>query len=371
MISKIKASILYLAAVLAPSLSAAPYTVEFGTNFFGSDYKNFTLESHQNYLTCAEACLKETRCEAYTYVYPNVQGPKARCWLKHSIPGRSTNGSTISGVIKTVNTDRIDQDNSVAHQPDLGSTNIAVLDLEDLVTVCAESPHSMSINTDYFNRIYPTCEEIVKKMGFKHKVTCKVNANGTYKSIGTIGSPETECTTKQIPIYETKCKNVCNVRGPNGVCYEPDQICKKEIVRYKSKTECTGYESSYAVHVDFVNAEPINDTQYKIGVQVTEFWKYRMKPGDLGTYKAERSAAYERKYRTLDNIKSKVYYQLSCNGKNVQGRFNASYSTQSEFTYETISRTCGTERLYLNANRPLYFDGGRIDFDFTARLDRC
>jgi hypothetical protein len=63
----------------------------------GSDYRNFTMANDQPGL-CARQCEQEARCAAYTYVKPGIQGPDARCWLKHSVPRRVSNDCCVSGV---------------------------------------------------------------------------------------------------------------------------------------------------------------------------------------------------------------------------------------------------------------------------------
>ena len=63
----------------------------------GMDYKNFDLESANPNL-CKNACYKEDRCVAWTYVKPHVQSNNARCWLKYSVPNPSFNENCISGV---------------------------------------------------------------------------------------------------------------------------------------------------------------------------------------------------------------------------------------------------------------------------------
>jgi hypothetical protein len=67
-----------------------------GTDRPGSDYRNFTLADDQPGL-CARQCEAEYRCRAYTYVKPGIQGPEARCWLKHSVPGPRSGDCCVSG----------------------------------------------------------------------------------------------------------------------------------------------------------------------------------------------------------------------------------------------------------------------------------
>lgn len=54
-----------------------------GTNLPGRDYANFPAHSAQ---VCKNTCAGESRCQAYTWVKPGIQGPSGMCWLKHSEP---------------------------------------------------------------------------------------------------------------------------------------------------------------------------------------------------------------------------------------------------------------------------------------------
>ncbi len=47
---------------------------------------------------CKAACDGESRGRAWTYVKPGVQGPEARCWLKHRVPGANRGNCCVSGV---------------------------------------------------------------------------------------------------------------------------------------------------------------------------------------------------------------------------------------------------------------------------------
>ena len=73
-----------------PVVFAAP-PVEYGVDRPGMDYTSFNL-ARANPLACQTSCNIDYRCKAWTYVRPGVQGPTARCWLKHAVPApvRST-----------------------------------------------------------------------------------------------------------------------------------------------------------------------------------------------------------------------------------------------------------------------------------------
>src|SRR5262245_11621283 len=63
----------------------------------GEDYRSFDLPAPRPE-SCREACWGEPRCRAFTYVRPGVQGPSARCWLKHTVPPARPNDCCLSGV---------------------------------------------------------------------------------------------------------------------------------------------------------------------------------------------------------------------------------------------------------------------------------
>ena len=73
--------------------------LEFDVDRGGSDYKNFDLLSADP-LLCQNACLREGKCKAWTYVKPNTQqGVNPRCWLKYRIPDAKKADCCISGFI--------------------------------------------------------------------------------------------------------------------------------------------------------------------------------------------------------------------------------------------------------------------------------
>jgi hypothetical protein len=64
----------------------------------GADFKNFDLAAADPNL-CKTACDREgMQCQAWTFVRPGVQGPRARCWLKFTVPAAVTNNCCTSGV---------------------------------------------------------------------------------------------------------------------------------------------------------------------------------------------------------------------------------------------------------------------------------
>ena len=77
---------------------AMTMTMEENTNYFGMDYNDGQLPREDcGPECCRDTCEKDPKCKAYTWVKPGVQGATARCWLKHSVPAKSTDYNTISG----------------------------------------------------------------------------------------------------------------------------------------------------------------------------------------------------------------------------------------------------------------------------------
>lgn len=92
-------SIFMLSGHLAAVSSQDKFTVEKNTDRPGGDYKDFDL-SESKYQLCQNACANDSSCQAYTYVNPGVQGSKARCWLKNTVPAAGSSSCCISGVKK-------------------------------------------------------------------------------------------------------------------------------------------------------------------------------------------------------------------------------------------------------------------------------
>jgi hypothetical protein len=55
------------------------------TNLQGADYNHFTIPVARP-SWCGYYCAQDAKCQAYTYVPPDVPGTSAACWLKTGIP---------------------------------------------------------------------------------------------------------------------------------------------------------------------------------------------------------------------------------------------------------------------------------------------
>ena len=82
---------LFVAAVI---LLPLPVHAVDGFDLPGSDYANFSASSAS---VCRNTCGGDSRCQAWTWVKPGVQGPTGRCWLKHRLPALVKNNCCNSG----------------------------------------------------------------------------------------------------------------------------------------------------------------------------------------------------------------------------------------------------------------------------------
>jgi PAN domain len=60
----------------------------------GGDYTNFEAAS---WFVCRNSCGGDSRCRAWTWVKPDIQGPAGRCWLKDRTPPLVRNACCNSG----------------------------------------------------------------------------------------------------------------------------------------------------------------------------------------------------------------------------------------------------------------------------------
>lgn len=90
-------ALLFVVLLFAGPAAAQSVSTEQNTNRLGSDYRNFAQPFH-NLDVCRQACVKDAKCVAYTYVKPGFQGPVAHCWLKSAVPAAQANDCCVSGV---------------------------------------------------------------------------------------------------------------------------------------------------------------------------------------------------------------------------------------------------------------------------------
>jgi hypothetical protein len=81
---------------MPPSPPIGPLSREPNIDRSGQDYARFAL-GQPDVEQCRLTCERDSRCAAYTYVHPGIQGPTAICWLKSAVPPPSANSCCISG----------------------------------------------------------------------------------------------------------------------------------------------------------------------------------------------------------------------------------------------------------------------------------
>lgn len=74
-------------------------TFEVGWDRPGHDYYNYEMFNPREIL-CQWKCQQDSRCRAWTFVKPGIQGARARCWLKHRIPAPVQSSCCTSGIIE-------------------------------------------------------------------------------------------------------------------------------------------------------------------------------------------------------------------------------------------------------------------------------
>jgi hypothetical protein len=72
-----------------------PGGIEENTNRPGADYKNFVSP---DFGSCQATCAGDPKCQALTFVKPGVKKATGHCWLKHAVPGASSNSCCRSWV---------------------------------------------------------------------------------------------------------------------------------------------------------------------------------------------------------------------------------------------------------------------------------
>ena len=81
-------------AVIGPSGADVGAT---NLNLPGNDYRSFPTSS-RSWLACRNTCRQERPCKAWSYVRSGIQGARAICWLKDSIPAPpKPNNCCVSG----------------------------------------------------------------------------------------------------------------------------------------------------------------------------------------------------------------------------------------------------------------------------------
>jgi hypothetical protein len=168
-----------------------------GIDLPGGDYRSIPLDA-PDVRKCSATCAGDSKCRAFTYVKPGIQGPAARCYLKSTVAQVKAVGCCASGIIVFPPTDigQVSLEPATDRQGfDYKSVNLQVPD----VRLCADA-----------------C---------KADAACKAY---TYVKPGVLG-PEARCYVK----------NVVPVAKSNGCCASgvkvPDSSQNTPLARGVSK----------------------------------------------------------------------------------------------------------------------------------------
>jgi PAN domain/Peptidase family M23 len=82
--------------VVAPGQPVAG-RIELDTNRYGQDLYGFETPGWQE---CQSRCANDSRCRAWTYVKPGIQGAAAHCWLKDGVPEAGADACCVSQVLR-------------------------------------------------------------------------------------------------------------------------------------------------------------------------------------------------------------------------------------------------------------------------------
>ncbi|SFV34136.1 PAN domain-containing protein [Hyphomicrobium facile] len=126
-------------ATLPSAPTRAEQTVENGVNRPGRDYKDFEMEpSIAGFAPCQSACTSDHWCRAWTFVAPGIQGPKAHCWLKKSVPDPVKNKCCVSGLSGVIAGLEFDTNRMGSDYRDFPISNVELRDQAELLckTAC-------------------------------------------------------------------------------------------------------------------------------------------------------------------------------------------------------------------------------------------
>jgi hypothetical protein len=123
----------HIAAIVATLVSWPAFAVD-GVNLPGRDYASFDAPSA---FVCRNSCGGESRCQAYTWVKPGIQGPSGRCWLKHTEPAIVMDGCCDSGPRRFISKTDLRAEDKV-NRPGLDYKNFETNSWQTCEAACGE-----------------------------------------------------------------------------------------------------------------------------------------------------------------------------------------------------------------------------------------
>jgi hypothetical protein len=105
-----------------------------GFNLPGSDYDNFNADSA---FVCRQTCAADSRCQAYTWVKPGIQGPSGHCWLKHRVPTLVRDNCCDSGSARNILASQLRAENNT-NRPGSDYRNFTTNDWRACQATCGD-----------------------------------------------------------------------------------------------------------------------------------------------------------------------------------------------------------------------------------------
>jgi hypothetical protein len=116
-------------------MSALPALAVDGFNLPGSDYANFNADSQ---FVCRNTCGGDSRCEAWTWVKPGIQGPSGHCWLKTRVPALVKDNCCNSGSRENISARDLKAEDRT-NRPGLDFQNFVADSWAACETACADN----------------------------------------------------------------------------------------------------------------------------------------------------------------------------------------------------------------------------------------
>lgn len=192
LIHRIIKSMLVIATALV--LHAAPAvaedSVETGVNRPGRDYKDFEMEpTIAGFAPCQSACQSDKWCRAWTYVSPGIQGPKAHCWLKKSVPEPVNDNCCVSGVSGVITGLEFDTNRPGNDYKDFG-IGFQYVELSDQVELRCKTACDKEAQCRAWTYVKPAKEGEPAHCWLKNKVPAKQKNNCCISGVSTKADPQ-------------------------------------------------------------------------------------------------------------------------------------------------------------------------------------
>jgi PAN domain len=106
-----------------------------GINRPGLDYSDFNAPT---WSSCMSTCAGESKCQAYVWAKPVVNGPGGHCWLKYGVPPWVKDARFVSGTRQEISETSVKAEGKL-NRPGLDFRDFQTNAWETCQTTCAEN----------------------------------------------------------------------------------------------------------------------------------------------------------------------------------------------------------------------------------------